>query len=54
MLPSGYIIVNESGIRSNDDCKSLKEVGISAFLIGEFLMREEDIEDANYRIISYN
>jgi indole-3-glycerol phosphate synthase len=42
-IPEGRIIVAESGITRRDEIVRLTEKGINAFLIGESLMREEDI-----------
>jgi indole-3-glycerol phosphate synthase len=41
-IPSGIITVAESGIKSADDAKAMKEVGVDAVLIGESLMRSAD------------
>jgi len=43
MLPAGCLLVTESGINSRADIERLKSSGAGAFLIGESLMREEDI-----------
>ena len=45
------IIVSESGIFTNSDIKSLVECGVYAFLVGESLMRESDIEEATKQLI---
>ena len=42
-IPEGIITVAESGIKSFDDVKRLKECGVNAVLIGETFMREADI-----------
>ena len=41
-IPAGIITVAESGIKSADDAKAMKEVGVDAVLIGESLMRSAD------------
>ena len=41
-IPEGIVAVSESGIRSADDIKCLMDVGYSAFLVGESLMRQDD------------
>jgi indole-3-glycerol phosphate synthase len=41
-LPEGVLAVAESGIRSGDDVRRLRETGFSAFLIGESLMGAPD------------
>jgi len=43
LVPPGHLVVAESGITRRDEIVRLTENGVSAFLIGESLMREEDI-----------
>jgi indole-3-glycerol phosphate synthase len=43
LLPRGQIVVSESGIRSLEDVKKLKQWGINAVLIGEALVTASDI-----------
>ena len=45
------IVVSESGIFTNGDIKSLMDSGIYAFLVGEGLMKEKDIETATKKLI---
>lgn len=42
LVPPETIFVSESGIRSNDDIKKVRELGADAVLIGEVLMRAAD------------
>jgi indole-3-glycerol phosphate synthase len=42
-VPKGVLVVSESGINSRGDIERLMGGGIHAFLIGESLMREQDI-----------
>ncbi len=42
-IPEEILVVSESGIRSHDDLKFLAKHGISAVLVGESLMRSNDI-----------
>jgi indole-3-glycerol phosphate synthase len=42
LIPAGVITVTESGIKSPDDIRALKDTGIDAVLIGESLMRAPD------------
>ena len=43
-IPQQQLAVAESGIHSRDDIERLQQAGAGAFLIGESLMRETDIE----------
>ncbi len=43
-IPQQQLAVAESGIHNRDDIERLLQVGAGAFLIGESLMREADIE----------
>ena len=42
-LPNSVTFVSESGIFTNDDVVMLKENGVDAMLVGESLMRSDDI-----------
>jgi indole-3-glycerol phosphate synthase len=42
LIPRGTLTVAESGIKSADDVRELKAIGIDAVLIGESLMRAAD------------
>jgi indole-3-glycerol phosphate synthase len=42
-LPEGVVAVAESGIFSSGDVARLEEAGAQAFLVGEALMREDDM-----------
>ncbi|MBI5641992.1 MAG: indole-3-glycerol phosphate synthase TrpC [Deltaproteobacteria bacterium] len=43
LVPEGCLIVSESGINSYEDILNLKDAGVSAFLIGEALVKEHEI-----------
>lgn len=43
LLPPGRLLVAESGINNRADIERLQAAGAKAFLIGEALMREDDI-----------
>jgi len=42
LIPAGVLTVAESGVKSPDDVRALKDTGIDAVLIGESLMRAPD------------
>ena len=43
MIPQGYTVVSESGIRTRDDIIALEQAGFDAVLIGESLMQEKEV-----------
>lgn len=47
---AGALLVSESGIATGDDLRRLSEAGARAFLVGESLMREPDVELALRRL----
>lgn len=52
LMPEGYIKVCESGISTNAEIKDMMANGFVSFLVGESLMREENIEMALKGLIS--
>jgi indole-3-glycerol phosphate synthase len=51
-IPRDRIIVAESGLNTAADLARLSEIGVSAFLIGESLMRQADVTAATRAILS--
>ncbi|MFI9201088.1 indole-3-glycerol phosphate synthase TrpC [Streptomyces sp. NPDC053048] len=51
-IPDGRVVVGESGLTGPDDLARLSRAGVSAFLIGESLMRAPDIETATRAILA--
>lgn len=51
LIPNDYIKVCESGISSNAQVREMMAAGFHAFLVGESLMRQENIEKALKELI---
>lgn len=43
IIDKSYVLVSESGIKNNDDMKKIKTLGADAVLVGETLMRSDNI-----------
>ena len=52
LAPSTCFLVAESGIANASDIRSLQKMGAKGFLIGESLMRHDDIEQATRALLA--
>ncbi|MEM9494452.1 MAG: indole-3-glycerol phosphate synthase TrpC [Pseudomonadota bacterium] len=52
LAPRNALLVSESGIAGPQDLKTLSDAGAKAFLVGETLMRQDDVESATRALLS--
>ncbi len=46
LAPENCLLISESGINTPEDIERLRDAGISTFLVGESLMRQDDVTQA--------
>ena len=51
MIPDDRMLVSESGLFTREDLDRMAKVGANCFLIGESLMRQDDVEAATRKLL---
>lgn len=51
LAPQGALLISESGINAHTDLQRLSASGVRAFLVGESLMRQSDVEAATKALL---
>ncbi|MCP4935917.1 MAG: indole-3-glycerol phosphate synthase TrpC [bacterium] len=52
LIPDDYIIISESGLSTNEDLVRLSKSRVRTFLVGESLMRQDDVALATKTLLS--
>ena len=53
-IPQDRLLVGESGIRTREDVEMLGRGGVKGILVGESLMRQDNIEEATRKLLGRN
>ena len=51
LITGDTLVISESGLYSNKDLLRMRKIGINSFLVGESLMRQQDVEGATRHLL---
>ena len=51
LIAQDTLVISESGLYSNKDLLRMRKIGINSFLVGESLMRQQDVEGATRQLL---
>ena len=43
LVPPDHVVVSESGLRNHADLVRMAQAGVTSFLVGEHLLRQDDV-----------
>ncbi len=52
LVPADRMIISESGLATPEDLADIARYGVRCFLIGESLMRQDDVADATSKLLA--
>jgi indole-3-glycerol phosphate synthase len=52
LAPSDHLLISESGLNTPEDLARMADIGARCFLIGESLMRQDDVATATRSLLA--
>ena len=51
-MPKNKTVISESGLSKKSDLERLAKLGVTSFLVGESLIKQEDLEKATKLLVN--